>query len=1241
VLSLCYHLPDTAKNNKIVSFIVLRFIPNETVTERTMHGSTIPNNIENMSVNRCNSSTLTEEDVKVPTVSSAAVLDSCTSSTTATTSSSSNNILLVAGQAGPNNFAFSPDSTHLSFLLSPPSQMLPINSTTANNNAKPNNIIDSATKTGKTTTTTTTTTTAETKLYAISLRHLKAIEQQLPITNPTIVQQRLMFPLIDLTSTTTKATTSSTAEQLNEDNHQQLEPQQQQQQHQQQQQSPVLLSLEEKLRRERQRIQYSDATADNGLYTYSWSPCGHRWDSSATHPSCILLPLRGNVYVQTVSSSLSSCSSKQTPPHLIYDKTSFPCATPYCDDTSAIDPQISPNGLFCAFVVAGEIYVQRINTSSCTRSSSTSAPQRLTFGSIHTNHKFIQNGIADFLSQEEMDRYRGFWWTPDSQGIFFAQVDESDIPIYRILHPKSTNNIQKPSQNTCTNSNNNHDTSISVISLHSSNDFFQLHQQFYSTNATTNLNDANSSTSSTILSSPTSYEDHRYPFAGCVNPRIRLGYIPLPPCLLLGSDYEEDITYFHHRPCDSNSKLDEPPLRTDSLYSHFCLNCLWYEPPKEVCEYLTRLYFLPDGSAVAQWQNRQQNLVLGIRIPYKQQQQPQHVLWEECTKDRPNHQWVNLHSLYQPLKLVYYHNFILPSYGTAGAGASTSFSFLLGSEQSGFLHLYLYTYTELNYDRKTLLHGKPSTGNRAQLIRAVSSGPWIVEDIAGVNEAENVVYVTGTFHSPLERHLYALPLMAVTSYASSNPTCLTIDDKGMHTITMDARCQYVVDASSDLNRPPSIKVYSLHVPSWWPDVGFHNNNNNRQISTGTVATQSNNASKEWLTLLFVLHDSFQEPILETALYGHRNSLPQSSLCSRSSNKKPQEQLRFTPPQLISFPSSDGSVELHAAVYLPDPTVHGPGPYPLACAVYGGPHVQRVNRSYNQCLDMRAQRLKSLGFAVMKCDNRGSARRGVAFENPISRRLGQVEVEDQITAVQYVVQCGVADPQRIGIYGWSYGGYLAALCLCRAPHIFRVAVAGAPVTSWDGYDTHYTERYMGLPQENREQYKSSALIDAVSHMQVHQKLMIVHGLIDENVHFRHTERLVHHLIALGKEYDLLLFPEERHSPRRLRDRVYMEQQISSYFVRHLMNAVPSDSSRGEGSKKTSTRTVANWNTNALSRFPKAASVIQRLKCTGSDKVGERTTNCNTSMNEHTASSTGATVPSGSSSDYLRPIIRGHL
>ena len=175
------------------------------------------------------------------------------------------------------------------------------------------------------------------------------------------------------------------------------------------------------------------------------------------------------------------------------------------------------------------------------------------------------------------------------------------------------------------------------------------------------------------------------------------------------------------------------------------------------------------------------------------------------------------------------------------------------------------------------------------------------------------------------------------------------------------------------------------------------------------------------------------------------------------------------------------------------------------------------------------------------------------EAAVKKNLGRFEVLDQVTAVRYLVMKRIADPLRVGIYGWSYGGYLAAMCLCRAPDVFSVGIAGAPVTSWDGYDTHYTERYMGLPSENKGGYEESAVFEHVHNMK--GKLLLIHGLIDENVHFRHTARLVNRLISAGKDYDLLLFPDERHSPRRLRDRIYMEKRLCDYFVKNLLPPRP--------------------------------------------------------------------------------------
>ena len=254
-----------------------------------------------------------------------------------------------------------------------------------------------------------------------------------------------------------------------------------------------------------------------------------------------------------------------------------------------------------------------------------------------------------------------------------------------------------------------------------------------------------------------------------------------------------------------------------------------------------------------------------------------------------------------------------------------------------------------------------------------------------------------------------------------------------------------------------------------------------------------------------------------------------------------ERLGLTPPRLGTF----GEHGLHYALFEPD----GEPPHPTAVVVYGGPHAQLVTDSWGLTAMMRAQYLRSRGFLVAVCDNRGSARRGLAFEGAIRHRLGEVEVEDQVAFVRHLADEGLADPERVGVYGWSYGGYMALMLLAKAPDVYRAAVAGAPVTSWEGYDTHYTERYMGLLDENKDGYEASAVFPYVD--QLDGDLLLVHGLIDENVHFRHTARLVNRLIAARKDYHLLLFPDERHSPRSVQDRIYMEQRIASFLASSLL------------------------------------------------------------------------------------------
>ena len=241
------------------------------------------------------------------------------------------------------------------------------------------------------------------------------------------------------------------------------------------------------------------------------------------------------------------------------------------------------------------------------------------------------------------------------------------------------------------------------------------------------------------------------------------------------------------------------------------------------------------------------------------------------------------------------------------------------------------------------------------------------------------------------------------------------------------------------------------------------------------------------------------------------------------------QFTLTPPEMITIQTPSGET-LYGAIYKPGKEF-GEGPFPTIFSVYGGPHVQQVVDGWNMTCAMRAQYFRSQGYVVFVLDNRGSARRGFDFESKINRAMGTVEIEDQALGAKWLIQNKIADPERIGVYGWSYGGYVSLLCLMKYPDLFKVAVSGAPVTSWDGYDTHYTERYMGTPLTNPNGYSTGDVRQYVSGMK--GKLLLIHGLLDENVHFRHSARLINSLIESEKDHEILLFPNERHAKKTIR------------------------------------------------------------------------------------------------------------
>ena len=201
-------------------------------------------------------------------------------------------------------------------------------------------------------------------------------------------------------------------------------------------------------------------------------------------------------------------------------------------------------------------------------------------------------------------------------------------------------------------------------------------------------------------------------------------------------------------------------------------------------------------------------------------------------------------------------------------------------------------------------------------------------------------------------------------------------------------------------------------------------------------------------------------------------------------------------------------------------------YPCLLTQYSGPGSQTVqNRWKLDWEDVLAQR----GYVVVATDGRGTGYRGEAFKKSTYGQLGRLEVEDQLSTARYMAAQPWIDAERIGIYGWSYGGFMALSCACKGDGLFKAAVAVAPVTSWRYYDTIYSELYNGLPQENPAGYNENApLMLAPLLRDDRTRLLLIHGTADDNVHFQNSAEMIRALTDAGKEFDLMIYPDQNHS-----------------------------------------------------------------------------------------------------------------
>ncbi len=298
------------------------------------------------------------------------------------------------------------------------------------------------------------------------------------------------------------------------------------------------------------------------------------------------------------------------------------------------------------------------------------------------------------------------------------------------------------------------------------------------------------------------------------------------------------------------------------------------------------------------------------------------------------------------------------------------------------------------------------------------------------------------------------------------------------------------------------------------------------------------------------------------LFGAANAKTDRCLIAQSAPTQPSALFVFNeagerrrvatpiPHRVIDVPAeaSFGTIEsgqfpLHYRLTKPTPF----NPYkrhPVVVHVYGGPGAQRVRKEFPP---LTVQLFAQAGFGVFELDNRGSANREKPFEDAIHRRLGHVEVADQLAGVEFLRTRNWVDAERIGIFGHSYGGYMVLMCLASS-HAFAAGVSVAPVTDWTLYDTHYTERYLGTPEDNPQGYHESAVLPRVPNIDA--PLLLMHGMADDNVLFTHTTALMQALQDAGKPFELMTYPGAKHAMQDSKVAIHRHHCILNFLRRTL-------------------------------------------------------------------------------------------
>ena len=742
------------------------------------------------------------------------------------------------------------------------------------------------------------------------------------------------------------------------------------------------------------------------------------------------------------------------------------------------------------------------------------------------NNPSVTHGLAEYIAAEEMRRDRGFWWRRDGGALAFCRVDVSAIPTVRIP---------------CT-----------------------LGAQRAGTRIV---------------------EEHAYPFTGGCNAYVRLGVVDVSKITGAGTtDHRRDRGSPRDDGGDGrpfSGDPDDDPTAHDVTWMD--VNCgpasLGGAGLEE--EYLAAVDWSPRGDfLIAQIQSRDQKTMKVVRLDP--------TTGERATNPRDG--GTCLHVERNDASWVSIHNMLYVLSGKSRRSTSTSTStrarardwdfmeaprdavsgarygdFIWASEKTGYVHLYYHD------------------GVDGECAHAITGGEWCVDELIGVDEGRGFVYFTASKLGPLERHLYRARLFPTLDASCASASTTTSDaatsrprvprcrrltrERGYHSVAMDHAGKRFLDVYDSVNNAPNAMLRMLPT------------DDDDDVCNGSSGGVTDDGDDD--------DGAFPDDFDATALALHRDI--SATVAAQGRN--------LIPPSLVTVAAADGSTTLHGALYLPDEDPELASARnalrPGIVIVYGGPQAQEVQNTWRLTSDVRAQFYRQLGYVVFKLDNRGSSRRGHAFEAALKNAFGDVDVNDQIEGVRWLVNHARVDPDRVGVIGWSYGGFVAATCVLKAPGTFAAACAGAPVTRWELYDTHYTERFLGAPKKRRDGAAADDDADAdtvdtasvgtasaagaeddpyarasvLSHVDgfARGKLLIVHGMLDENVHFSHSTALEDAIKAasarrtreLGEdagtsgELTLLPFPTERHVMRRTHNRKTVESAMFRFFQDALM------------------------------------------------------------------------------------------